>query len=154
MTEQVIAAELHRSTNGTVDRIVFNGDTYVRRNTVPPPNLNLAGYVGDWSDDYVAEARKNVDAAVAHSREVAPLPPELLTPDPDLMASPEGDVKGLRELQDAARQAQQCQELGRQGQQCVGHIGHTGNHSGAFMVVNGADGQPLSATRLLGQEEA
>lgn len=87
--EQVIAAELHRSTNGTVDRIVFNGDTYVRRNTVPPPNPNLAGYVGDWDDD--------------DGYNPAPLPPELLTPDPDLMASPEGDVKGLRELQDAAR---------------------------------------------------
>lgn len=109
--EQVIAAVLHRSANGTVDRIVFNGDTYVRRNTVPPPDPNLAGYVGDWSDDYVAEATKNVDAAVAHSRAVLPLPPELLTPDPDLMASPEGDVKGLRELQDAARAAAAGVEL-------------------------------------------
>jgi len=97
--------ELGRSADGTIDRIVFEGHTYVRRNTVPPPNLNLAGYVGDWSDDYIAEARKNVDSAVAHSRAVAPLPPELLTADPDLMASPEGDVKGLRELQDAAREA-------------------------------------------------
>jgi hypothetical protein len=51
MSEQIISAELHRSTDGTVDRIMFNGDTYVRRNTVPPPNLNLAGYVGDSEDD-------------------------------------------------------------------------------------------------------
>lgn len=34
---------------------------------------------------------------------LASLPPELLTPDPNLMASPEGDTKGLRELQDAAQ---------------------------------------------------
>lgn len=109
--EQVIAAVLHRSTNGTVDRIVFNGDTYVRRNTVPPPDPQLAGYVGDsedewWparADGYAAVLTANVEAAAARSRAVAPLPPELLTPDPDLMASPEGDMKGLRELQDAAR---------------------------------------------------
>jgi hypothetical protein len=31
------------------------------------------------------------------------VPPELLLPDPDLMASPEGDTKGLRELQAEAR---------------------------------------------------
>lgn len=85
--EQVIAAVLHRSANGTVDRIVFNGDTYVRRNTAPPPAPNLAGFVGDSEDGWAP----------------APLAPELLTPDPDLMASPEGDAKGLRELQDAAR---------------------------------------------------
>jgi hypothetical protein len=83
-------------------------------------------------------------------RAVLPLPPELLTPDPDLMASPEGDVKGLRELQDAARRDQQCPELLRQGQRCVGHVGHTGNHSGAFMVVEGPDGRPLSATEFMG----
>jgi hypothetical protein len=119
---------------------------------VPPPNPNLAGYVGDSADDdgYLTELTKNVDAAVAHSRAVTPLPPELLLPDPDLMASPEGDVKGLRELQDAAREAQQCPELGRQGQRCVGYVGHTGNHSGAFMVVNGPDGHPMTATEFMG----
>lgn len=32
-----------------------------------------------------------------------PVPKELLLPDPDLMTSPEGDLKGLKELQEAAR---------------------------------------------------
>jgi hypothetical protein len=31
------------------------------------------------------------------------VPRELLLPDPDLMGSPEGDARGLRELQEAAR---------------------------------------------------
>jgi hypothetical protein len=47
VSEQIIAAELHRNSNGTVDRIVFNGETYVRRNTVPPPDPLVAGWVGD-----------------------------------------------------------------------------------------------------------
>lgn len=65
---------------------MFTGETYVRRNTMPPPDPNLAGYVGDWDDNWAPPL----------------LAPELLTAGPDLMASPEGDAKGLRELQDAA----------------------------------------------------
>lgn len=114
MSDQIIAAELTRTVDGTVTSILFVG---VRYEPV--------------------------------QRAALPLPPELLTPDPDLMASPEGDLKGLRELQDAARRDQQCPELGRQGQRCVGHVGHTGNHSGAFMVVEGPDGQPLTATEFM-----
>jgi len=87
MSEQIIAAELHRDEHNTVTSILFNGDHYWLANPISPAKA-------------LADFREGIEVSYE-----TPLPRELLLPDPDLMASPEGDVKGLRELQDAAREA-------------------------------------------------
>lgn len=48
-----------------------------------------------------AQLRSTIEAAAELHRR--PIPAEVLRPDPDLMGSPEGDTRGLRELQDAVR---------------------------------------------------
>src|SRR5882757_663854 len=116
VAEQIIAAELHRDDDGQVDRIIFDGRwfqpvtdhdfTYPHRFPVPGPedptrlfcDSRCPAWHPDWTyDDAFQESRRKIEEQTA-------LPPELLTPDPDLMASPEGDVKGLRELVDAAKE--------------------------------------------------
>lgn len=125
MAEQIIAAELHRDPDGQVDRIVFDGRwfqlatdhdfTYPHRFPNPGPedptrlfcDSRCPAWHPDWTfDDAFGESRRKIEEQTA-------LPPELLAPDPDLMASPEGDMRGLRELKDEAKAwlARRAQEL-------------------------------------------
>lgn len=117
MSKQVIAAELHRDEAGQVDRIIFDGCwfqlatdhdfTYPHRFPNPgpedPTRLFCDRRCPAWQEEWTYESPWGAGPAEVTVTYGTVLPPELLTPDPDLMASPEGDVKGLQELQDAAR---------------------------------------------------
>lgn len=120
MGEQIIAAVLERDDRNQVTAIVFNGQRYEPQPDQQEDHGACAHYretghlttvihrdgtlIGAYCQRCTWSAG---DASPLSPRALAqnvpfPSDPELLRPDPALVVSPEGDLKDLRELQEAA----------------------------------------------------